>query len=288
MRVRLKWQDTNYGESEQRIYRDTAPLDTQALPAPLATVGTSVTAYDDDTAVDQTTYYYMVGAVYQGAEYFSDPLEVFADASQAVRPGIWITSYAGWGGGEQQRWDPSATGEPTYQENFGLTASLVADNYLYQASGPVDTGAQTGYIDGLVLPATFYITARNGTYYATRCDIDIEFRNSAGQVRAAVRLERDGNFQHGFWYGPDLTDLTKGPQEGSNPRTEGQLRISETGLTYTHNSDSGLPGYNDDWQLTADLSDVTEINIPYMRAYMDYAGGSGSYTYSIFTLLEPE
>lgn len=84
MKVRLGWTRNTYGESEFRIYRDTSPLDPNNLPVPIATVGAGVTTWDDTSVVDQTTYYYLVAAVYQGTEYKSVVFEKVVDGVDAA------------------------------------------------------------------------------------------------------------------------------------------------------------------------------------------------------------
>ncbi|MDC8804204.1 hypothetical protein PRZ61_12205 [Halomonas pacifica] len=64
--VRIAWTDPNADEEGHYVYRDTAPLDLEALPAPLASLGPDVTTYDDTTAASATTYYYAVAA-YKGS-----------------------------------------------------------------------------------------------------------------------------------------------------------------------------------------------------------------------------
>ncbi|MDW7746595.1 LamG domain-containing protein [Halomonas sp.] len=62
MGTRLVWKEANLAEDGHRVYRDTAPLDPDNLPAPLATLGADVTQYDDGDVVPGTTYYYRVTA----------------------------------------------------------------------------------------------------------------------------------------------------------------------------------------------------------------------------------
>ena len=63
--VRLSWRDRNEGLAQEegfRVYRDTAALDLEALPSPLATLAPDVQTYDDTTVAAATTYYYVVSA----------------------------------------------------------------------------------------------------------------------------------------------------------------------------------------------------------------------------------
>ncbi|MGM0913770.1 MAG: hypothetical protein ACQEXC_00400 [Pseudomonadota bacterium] len=81
MKLELNWVEKNYGETENRIYRDTAPFDDTSLPAPVGTVGQAVTTFEDTTVVDKTLYYYRIGAVYQGSVYLSDQWAWFVDSA---------------------------------------------------------------------------------------------------------------------------------------------------------------------------------------------------------------
>jgi len=87
-RVRLEWDDENYGEEEHRVYRGDAPLDTQSMPAPLVVVGAGVTEYSDDTVVEGQTYHYIVSAIVNGQEYFSDPFSITADTPDVLLNGL--------------------------------------------------------------------------------------------------------------------------------------------------------------------------------------------------------
>lgn len=72
--VRLSWVDLNSGASQEdefRIYRSTAPIDPDNLPAPLATLPPDTEVYDDGDAADGTNYYYAVGALKDGGEALS-------------------------------------------------------------------------------------------------------------------------------------------------------------------------------------------------------------------------
>jgi hypothetical protein len=69
----LSWRDRNQGLAQEegfRIYRDTAVLDLEDMPAPLATLDPDVTTYEDDTVAAATTYYYAVSAFLDDREEF--------------------------------------------------------------------------------------------------------------------------------------------------------------------------------------------------------------------------
>lgn len=84
MRARINWQRNTFGETGFNIYRDTAPLDPGNLPAPLGTAPARATEYVDETVVDQTTYYYLVAAVYQGVEYKSPVLQAVINGPDVI------------------------------------------------------------------------------------------------------------------------------------------------------------------------------------------------------------
>lgn len=66
MSVRLSW--INRVEADEiRVYRDTATIDPNSLPAPLATIAGTALEYTDDAVSDGTTYFYRVAAVLTSA-----------------------------------------------------------------------------------------------------------------------------------------------------------------------------------------------------------------------------
>lgn len=82
MNVKLTWTDRNTNEAGHRIYRSSSPMDTQALPPPVAELGPNVTEWEDtDTPVDQVVYY-IVSAVRGADEALSD--EVMIDTTPQV------------------------------------------------------------------------------------------------------------------------------------------------------------------------------------------------------------
>lgn len=86
MKVTLFWTDPNFGEVEQRVYRDSAPIDPDNLPAPLATLSPGVLSWTDENATQGLTYYYAVSALVQGEEVVSDSLEVLVEPTWPAAP----------------------------------------------------------------------------------------------------------------------------------------------------------------------------------------------------------
>lgn len=85
--VKLTWTDRNTDETGHRIYRSSSPMDTQALPPPVAELGPDVTEWEDTgTPVDQETYY-IVSAVRGAEEAFSD--EVMIDTTTTEEDPYW-------------------------------------------------------------------------------------------------------------------------------------------------------------------------------------------------------
>ncbi len=78
--VRITWTDRNADEEGHRIYRDTAPIDTENLPVPLVELGPGATSYDDETAEAETTYHYLVTAYKGGFEAFAAEAVIDIDA----------------------------------------------------------------------------------------------------------------------------------------------------------------------------------------------------------------
>ncbi|WP_299231733.1 DUF1566 domain-containing protein [uncultured Halomonas sp.] len=60
MARRISWTNNSTGHDGTRIYRATAPMDPQALPAPLATVAAGTTEHIDGEELADGTYYYRV------------------------------------------------------------------------------------------------------------------------------------------------------------------------------------------------------------------------------------
>lgn len=78
MGTTLRWRDNNAAEDGHRVYRGTAPLDPEALPAPLATLAADVTEYYDIDVVEGQAYYYRVGSYVGSVERVSEELQVEA------------------------------------------------------------------------------------------------------------------------------------------------------------------------------------------------------------------
>lgn len=77
--VFLTWKENNTDEDGHRVYRSLTPIDPEAPPTPLASLGPDVTSYQDTTALEDVTYYYRVSAYKSGVEVFSPQLEVYTD-----------------------------------------------------------------------------------------------------------------------------------------------------------------------------------------------------------------
>lgn len=77
-KVRLTWKDQKLAEDGVRIFRDTAPIDPQALPAPLASVPVGRGVFEDKTAPAGVQQHYYV------APFVND--EVGEGVARAVTP----------------------------------------------------------------------------------------------------------------------------------------------------------------------------------------------------------
>ncbi|NAW33254.1 LamG domain-containing protein [Halomonas alimentaria] len=291
MKIRIRWRDANFGESEQRIYRDTSPMDPQALPAPIGSVGAGVTEFIDANVVDQTTYYYRLSAIVDGQEYVDDEFEVLADDTLALYKGVWLISLAAWGDVRVEQYDPANTEHIAWPDRFGLTAgSILIDNYKKETTGRVDTGS----VVGGVIPAggpgyEFYLFGDNRSDYYSEAEMDLEFQDAQGTTLAVLRMARDGAYNQGLWYGTDFNSLTKAPQngDGSYEMTAGWLRFDNDGFSFTVDEVNVGSRYNDSFRfdVPGGLADFAQINVPYTRAYEYETSGSGSRTYCYLELL---
>lgn len=61
MTIRLTWHQ-RFAATNMVIYRDTSPLDLDALPAALVTLSGDATSYTDETVADDTVYHYALAA----------------------------------------------------------------------------------------------------------------------------------------------------------------------------------------------------------------------------------
>ena len=73
MSVTVKWKDNNYFETGHKIYKSSAYFTKDNLPSVLADLGPNVTEYVDSAGVSGENWY-MVSALLNGYEVFSDPL----------------------------------------------------------------------------------------------------------------------------------------------------------------------------------------------------------------------
>lgn len=129
MKIKIGWSDPNYGAEEIRLYSDTAPMDPQALPAPLATLGPDIVTYTHDPVTSGQTYHYILSAIVGGQEYLSDEFSQIAELPA-------ISQF--FSAGEQGVWyDPSD--RSTMFQDTGATIPVAADGdpvrYLMDKSG---------------------------------------------------------------------------------------------------------------------------------------------------------
>jgi len=78
IRIRLSWEANNSNESGHRIYRSGASMDPENLPVPLATLGANEVEYVDEAVVENSTYFYRVGAFNPFTESVSAEISVQA------------------------------------------------------------------------------------------------------------------------------------------------------------------------------------------------------------------
>lgn len=71
MAIRLKWKNPNAGATVVRIYRSATPIDTAALPAPIAEISDGTTSYLDEFPKYGDKFYYVFSVTANGRTLFS-------------------------------------------------------------------------------------------------------------------------------------------------------------------------------------------------------------------------
>ncbi len=72
--IELTWQNSNSSAEGFRVYRSLNPIDPSDPPAAIATLPAGSTNYSDDSAAENTLYYYRVSAYLYGSEVFSEQI----------------------------------------------------------------------------------------------------------------------------------------------------------------------------------------------------------------------
>lgn len=178
MTVRLRWTDPNYGESEQKIYRDTQTIDPLNPPAAIATVAADVEEYDDTTALDDVIYYYRISALWNGDEKFSDEITVDTGAFDPSQL---------FANGETGYWFDFSDLSTMFQDSSGTTP-VTADGDLvgyvidksgngYHVSQSTTSKRPTYRTDGVLHWLDFEHGASNGDACLVRADASGLARN---------------------------------------------------------------------------------------------------------------
>lgn len=85
--ITVRWvnpNSTGLTIDEIRIYRSTSPMDTGSLPTPISTISGDSTYYEDDTAVDGTSYYYRVQFISGSQSAVSAEQQITAPSGQSA------------------------------------------------------------------------------------------------------------------------------------------------------------------------------------------------------------
>lgn len=77
----LTWEYDGLVGEGFKVYRADSPMDPENLPLPIATVGIEARAYEDETVVDNETYYYRIASYVGGTERLSEEIEHIAKKS---------------------------------------------------------------------------------------------------------------------------------------------------------------------------------------------------------------
>lgn len=84
-RIKLEWDHAGVAAADFAIYRDDSPMDPDALPVPIAVVDGADRDYmDDDSIVEDDTYYYRVAARVGNIKKISDELKIRASPDEPL------------------------------------------------------------------------------------------------------------------------------------------------------------------------------------------------------------
>lgn len=108
MALRLTWQNSNVRQVNVEIYRAEAPIDRNALPAPIKTISDGATTWLDSGALLGKTYYYLLATVEGTSKVFSTQRKVTVEHARGAGPSKLL-----WG-----------------DERFGYYGQLAAGEFL--------------------------------------------------------------------------------------------------------------------------------------------------------------
>lgn len=135
-KIILRWADRNTNEEAHNIYRSTSPMDANALPTAIASLGPNIVEYTDTNVVEGTAYYYRVGAVKSGFEKVSEELLAYSNISSihdVFFDGTILATYPFNGDANDLggTYNGVVTGTPTYTTGkYGQAIDLVGSSYV--------------------------------------------------------------------------------------------------------------------------------------------------------------
>lgn len=191
--------------------------------------------------------------------------------------GVWIGNIVTWGTSTLSQWNNKVNdGSNEWYSNFGNTSDFMIYNYKYQSVGDVNFTHDGGVINKSPIGKTFKLVCQNGTWTNTTADLSMEFLDDFDNVIAVLKVERDGYYRNGIWYGNSWGSLTRSGSSGSYPTTNGELTFYEDKIVYINKSGSSN-GWNTDFTYTnVNLYKVTKIRVTKLYCWQDYTGGTGT------------
>lgn len=184
------------------------------------------------------------------------------------------SAYAGSNAVGNTAYNPGATGDANWADNYGELGDHVAVDYVVGAAGQ---GADTNVLSTITFPLnyehTFHIEAMNSTWSNDLADLSLEFLNASNAVVAAIRTTTTDNYGNYLQYGASLASLANTGGAGYR-QTNGNLTFSATQMIYTKWNSSN---YNDSFAFNCAANTITQVRVSGVRAKSTYTGSGSAY-----------
>lgn len=184
------------------------------------------------------------------------------------------SAYAGSNAVANVAFNPGATGDANWADNYGELGDHVSVDYQVGASGQ---GADTNVLTTITFPLnyehTFHLEALNSTWTNDLADMSLEFLNASNAVVAALRTTTTNNYGNYLQYGASLAGLSNAGGAGYR-QTNGDLTFSSTQMVYTKLNSSN---YNDSFAFNCAANTITQVRVSGVRAKSTYTGSGSAY-----------